>query len=276
VDIRLHLEMPAQPDDNTCGPTCLQAIYDYWQDPAPLDELIAGIPRTDSGGTLAVHLANHALARGYAATLYTYNLTLFDPTWFNPPIPDLPDRLRTQAQLKQRPKMQQATEAYLRFLELGGQLRYEDLTMGLIRRILVREIPILTGLCSTYLYRAVRERVLDNVDDDLLGEPTGHFVVLCGYDRENRSVRVADPYHLNPVGDAEAIYGVGIERVIGAILLGVLTHDANFLVIQPGSQSSLGRRRDSLTRERRFSARFAARGGDHSQETGEQDAPRGR
>lgn len=233
MDVRLHLEMLAQPDDTTCGPTCLQAVYDYWGDPIPLEQLIKEVPVSEGGGTLAVHLANHALQRGYSATLYTYNLSIFDPTWFNPPIPDLKDRLQLQVQLKQRPKLHEKTEAYLRFIDLGGQLRFEDLTTGLIRRILKREIPILTGLCSTYLYRAIRERVLDNGDDDLLGEPTGHFVVLCGYDKESRVVRVADPYHLNPVGDEEAIYGAGIERVIGAILLGVLTHDANFLIIQP-------------------------------------------
>ena len=33
----------------------------------------------DQGGTLDVFLANHALQRGYKATILTYNLDLFDP-----------------------------------------------------------------------------------------------------------------------------------------------------------------------------------------------------
>ena len=29
-------------------------------------------------------------------------------------------------------------------------------------------------------------------------------------------------------------YSIGFDRLIGAILLGIITHDANLLVIQPG------------------------------------------
>ena len=35
--------------------------------------------------TLAVLLGCHALRRGYEATIYTFNLQVFDPTWFEEP-----------------------------------------------------------------------------------------------------------------------------------------------------------------------------------------------
>ena len=68
--------------------------------------------------------------------------------------------------------------------------------------------------------------------DDIRGEPSGHFVVLCGYDRQARSVQVADPLLPNPVAPVQ-LYEIGIDRVLCAILLGVLTYDANLLIIQP-------------------------------------------
>lgn len=226
-----RLEIQLQPDDTACGPTCLQAIYHYFGDEIPLPRLAKEITRVRGGGTLAVFLANHALERGYKATLYTYNLHLFDPTWFHPPVPDLPRRLREQALFKNKSRLSVATEAYLRFLQLGGELRFEDLTKHLLRSFLHRNQPILTGLSSTYLYHSMREREEDEEEDDLCGTPTGHFVLLSGT-KPGGLVQVADPYQHHPLAD-NPYYHVPMDRVQGAILLGVLTHDANFLIIRP-------------------------------------------
>ncbi|MCA9161211.1 MAG: hypothetical protein KDA72_22930, partial [Planctomycetales bacterium] len=67
-------DIQAQPDDTTCGPTCLQAVYSYFEDEIPLPQVIAEVPGLAAGGTLAVLLGDHALRRGYDATIYTYNL----------------------------------------------------------------------------------------------------------------------------------------------------------------------------------------------------------
>lgn len=231
---RIHFEIRPQPDDFTCGPTCLQAIYDFWGDEMPLPDLVDEIPRTPSGGTSAVHLANHALRRGYRATMFTYNIRLFDPTWFRPDGPDLRERLRLQSEFKtpQRPVFGQLTEGFLEFLDLGGVLSFVDPSAELVRRWLRRGVPILTGLSSTYLYRHSRQFGEDDHDDDVRGEPQGHFVVLCGYRPAKRSVLVADPFLENPLSPAQH-YEVRLERVLCAMMLGVLTHDANLLMIEP-------------------------------------------
>ena len=54
-------------------------------------------PHARQGGTLDVFLANHALKRGYDATIFTYNLDLFDPTWFALPNDEIRARLAAQA-----------------------------------------------------------------------------------------------------------------------------------------------------------------------------------
>lgn len=231
---RLQLDILPQPDDFTCGPTCLHAVYRYYGDEVPLADVIAQVPKTPSGGTVDVYLGNHALRRGYRATIYTYNLRIFDPTWFPPHEVDIAERLRLQSEFKspQRPVLAQLTEAYLEFLQLGGDLRFADLSAELLRRYLRRGVPILTGLSSTYLYRHVREYGDDDVDDDVRGEPQGHFVVLCGYHSRHQTVLVADPFLENPLAPGQH-YEVPLERVVGAILLGVLTHDANLLLVEP-------------------------------------------
>jgi hypothetical protein len=101
-----------------------------------------------------------------------------------------------------------------------------------VRGLLRRRLPLLAGLSSTFLYRAPREYGPHDTPDDLRGEPAGHFVVLCGYDRHERKVQVADPYEPHPHGPNRR-YWISIDRVIGAILLGIVTYDANLLVITP-------------------------------------------
>ncbi len=227
------LEILSQPDDSTCGPTCLHAVYRYFGDSVGLDEVIAEVPRLAGGGTLAVNLANHALRRAYRALIVTYNLTVFDPSWFHGERPDLGKRLRAQSFAKRDPKLSEATDAYLEFVSLGGELTMEDLTPGLLRRWLEQRRPILTGLSSTFLYRSPRETGEEILkEDDIRGVPTGHFVVLCGWDPEERKVCVADPYQDNPRIQGH-IYWLPVDRVINSILLGVLTYDANLLVLEP-------------------------------------------
>lgn len=266
---KLELAILPQPNNNTCGPTCLHAIYRFFGDEIGLHRLISETYRLDpglsgghGGGTYSVLLANHALKRGYNATIYTYNLRVFDPTWFALSRDAMIDRLRLRRDATDKPRLRLVMQGFLDFLELGGEVQFEDLTTTLIRKYLNRGIPILTGLSSTYLYRTMRERdatpeevphlppepelISDDpevdlplaslggavVDDDVLGQPQGHFVVLCGYDKTDRSVLVADPWTPNPAFRGLQ-YVVNIDRVICSILLGAITNDADLLILEP-------------------------------------------
>lgn len=237
---RWKLEVLPQPNSVTCGPTCLHAVYRYFGEQISLDQVIEEVTALPHGGTLAVLLGCHALRRGYSAEIYTYNWQVFDPTWFKPirGVPrNLVPLLEAQRRMKPDPKLQLASSAYLEFLGLGGQMRHEPLSSGLLRRFLNREIPILTGLLATYLYDCARE--YRDEYDDVRGEPVGHFVVLNGYDKKTRQVRVSDPLHDNP-RYKQRYYSVSTERLLASILLGIVTYDANLLIIRP--RTSKGRR----------------------------------
>ncbi len=230
--VQLPVNTLPQPDETTCGPTCLHAVYRYWADNDSLEAVIARAHRLEQGGTFAVFLACDALRKGYLATIYTYNVTVFDPTWFTRSGVNIAKRLQLQREVKMDYRLQHVTEGYLEFLSLGGQLRFVDLSRQLIRGILRRRLPILTGLSSTFLYRTAREYGPDDIADDVRGLPAGHFVILAGYDRKHRTVLVVDPYQPNPYGPAHE-YWISMDRVIAAILLGIVTHDANLLVVYP-------------------------------------------
>lgn len=227
------LQIELQLDDASCGPTCLHAVYRHYGDDIPLVEVTRDVARLPSGGTLAVMVACHALLRGYSATIYSYNLQVFDPTWFGLGQDELERRLEAQAMSKRDPKLTLVTRAYLRYLRLGGRIVHEELTEELLARLLHRHGPLLTGLSATYLYDCPRE--IDGRYDDIAGEPAGHFVVLSDYDLETGSVEVADPLTSNPAFP-EANYLVPARRLIASILLGIVTYDANLLLIEPGER----------------------------------------
>ncbi len=234
--IELPLKMLPQPDETTCGPTCLHALYRYWGRQQTLDEVIARTGKLERGGTVAVFLACDALRQGFEATIFTYNLTVFDPVWFQKDV-SIRERLQRQlAEKKHDQRVQEVTPGYLEFLSLGGQLRLNDLSRYLLRGLLRRGLPIITGLSSTYLYRTMREYGPEDIPDDVRGRPGGHFVVLAGYDRPERTVLVADPYGPHPYGPSHD-YWIKIDRAVAAILLGIVTHDANLLVIHPRRKS---------------------------------------
>jgi len=165
-----HFNILPQPTDESCGPTCLHAVYDYYGDNLPLESVINDVKQVKGGGTMAVMLGNHALSRGYDAAIYTYNLQVFDPTWFQTET-DISVKLEEQTRHKPSKKLKQATKAYQRFLKMGGTLHFEELRPSLIRKILGDGIPILTGLSATYLYQESREIPINNQHHDTKGYP---------------------------------------------------------------------------------------------------------
>ena len=235
MSVQKFLDILPQPDGSSCGPTCLHAIYRYFDDDILLQQVIDEVTALEDGGTLAVYLACHALQRGFKATIISYNLQIFDPTWAAASGREIAEKLRQQlAYKKHLPGFEEATHAYLDFLHLGGGLQFKVLTTALIRSYLKRSIPLLSGLSATFLYGTAREYVDGSklVYDDIRGVSTGHFVVLAGYNRQDRTVLVADPLMPNPVSAGQH-YDVNISRLMCAIMLGSLTYDADLLIVEP-------------------------------------------
>ena len=238
----LPIERILQPDDVTCGPTCLRNVFGYFGNAAPLEEVLEALERNEDGGTLAVFLGIAALKKNYHARIYSYDLRIFDPTWYDLTPEQLTEKIFSRFPYLSDEKRLRAAGAYIRFLEMGGELSFEELTPSLLKDIIDRGHPILAGLSATYLYRYSRERwdpkLHRHIDDDIRGEPTGHFVVIAGYDHWGRKLTVVDPSEHVPVSKDGRI-SVDSDRLINAILLGDATYDAVLLEVWPKQIKSL-------------------------------------
>lgn len=234
--IKLKIPLKRQPDDVTCGPTCLQSIYGFFHDGISLESVIHEVSMLEDGGTFASKLGTHALKRGYSADIWSFNVHIFDPSWFDLLPPAMIAKLKQQKQAKKNKKLRYASDGYLDFLENGGKIHFEDLTSALLVSLLQDGGPIIVGLSSTYLYRSEREDPKTNVSNDIVGRPAGHFCLLTGIDLDSRTAQITDPYFPNKISQIQT-YTVPIPRLICAILLGVMTYDANLLVIKKKESS---------------------------------------
>ena len=238
---RIAYELPVQrfvqPDDVTCGPTCLRKVYDYYGVDTSVEEVAGEIDRNEDGGTLAVYLGLSAMRRGLSARIFSYDLRIFDPTWAGLPPAALAAKVQERLPFLKQQKARRAARACLQFLEMGGEIAFDELTPALLKEILNRDHPVLAGLSATHLYRMPRERhdpeTNSLTDDDVAGDPVGHFVVISGYDRWGRRFTVRDPSaHVPVTPDGRLV--VEAQRLINAILLGDLTYDAVLLELWPG------------------------------------------
>jgi hypothetical protein len=232
----LNVQRFPQPDDVTCGPTCLRKVYDFYGLRVDMDEIVSALERNEDGGTLAVFLGMAARRRGLHARIYSYDLQIFDPTWSVLAPRDLLERVRARDAYLIDEKRKRAAAAYVRFLEMNGELAFDELTPGLLKAIIDRGHPVLAGLSATYLYRFARERwdhaSMRLVQDDVAGSPTGHFVVISGYDYWGRQLTILDPSEHVPGSDSGRVQ-VESTRLINAIMLGDATYDAVLLELWP-------------------------------------------
>jgi len=116
----IPLQIRTQPDDETCGPTSLHAIYQHYALPITLEQIIQEVERSVSGGTLAPLLGKHALQNQFSSTIYVNNLNLFDPSWFKgdpPPASFLINKLRIDA--RSSFQLRNPTEPNSKFAEKG-------------------------------------------------------------------------------------------------------------------------------------------------------------
>lgn len=232
IDIKIN----TQPDDETCGPTCLHAIYQYYGYPISLEEVTKTVQRSASGGTLAAYLGAHALERGFTASILINNMDIFDPSWFehSEASVNLAAKLDEQLEFKKDEGIQQSSLAYKEFIRLGGIIKFKFLSVELLKEYFSYNLPIITGLSATYLYNSPREVYINKKSqfDDIKGTPLGHFVIIAGFDECHNQILVVDPFRENMLS-RNNYYRVSAHRLINAILMGMITYDANLLIIQP-------------------------------------------
>jgi len=227
------LRIDPQPNDSSCGPTCLHAVYRHLGIEIELSDLVHTIQPVAGGGTIAANLGIDALNRGFKAHLHCFDLRIFDPSWFELNRLELASKVR-QTLPYQTGKLQACIQAHLEFLELGGTIGFGDLNPSLLGGYIKRQIPVIAGVSASWLYRSPREREEHGsvVEDDIAGRASGHFVVVTGYRSDSAIFTLSDPWPQRRFESQNLSYEVSTWCLYSSILLGVESFDGNLLVIE--------------------------------------------
>lgn len=59
LTLRLPVAMLPQPDETPCGPTCLDAIYRYWDEESRLAEVTGRTRKRQYGGAILLGIVTH-------------------------------------------------------------------------------------------------------------------------------------------------------------------------------------------------------------------------
>ncbi len=223
-----------QPDEVSCGPTCLAAVLRFHglADASP-EEVRRVTPRNPDGGALAPFLGLAAMRLGARARCHPFATRVFDPTWRKLSAAECLRRLVQRTEALPEGRLRRVHEAWRTFLEEGGEVALGELRPSELVQALDAGRPLICGLSITWLYQEPRERPEDNTDDDIHGSPVGHFVVVNGYGGSGQSFFVIDPWPEPPFDRSDGVYRVSQRRLTQAILLGDATHDAVILEVFP-------------------------------------------
>jgi len=222
----IPLEPVCQPDECSCGLSCLKMVLACHGRSFFHDDLNELTPPNPDIGLYDSHLGLAAIQLGFAATIYTYNYRIFHPIWNRLSRKDLMGKLATRQMCAMTPQQALAAELYIEFLRAGGELLFYPLSRELILAHFNRDLPLIAALDMSFLYDCMA------FYDEFSEHRATHFVVLHGYNPEDNTFFISDPWYSIPLPNKNGQYYIDADRVINAIFLGQERNDSAIIVIQ--------------------------------------------
>ena len=200
---------------STCGPDCLTMIYQYYGIEIDTKQILKDLHIDEAQGTWTFQLARHALQNSLHVSGLISHPFIFDPQWKTLPREKLIEKLKLW--IPQHIKHEWITSAiYLLFyLQDGGEVNLETMTVSKIEQALQAEQIVLTSLAVTWLWG--QKKIPGKLEfDDIKGDVTSHYVLIAGMNETQ--FKIIDPY---PTGlpNRNGVYWVDKDEVLAAILM---------------------------------------------------------
>ena len=232
MDPRPRLEMSPQPDKRTCGLSCLQSVYGYFDKRIDVCVLARAVPLIGGGGTWAVSLAVDALRRGFDVTLCVLSPTSAAKAACRDPAERRPVFASSAV-----PAIDLHAQ-YTRFFELGGRLIYESFSWSNAARLLERNGPLILGVRVPDLYRSPGRSDALAFCSRNGSWRHAHFIVLSAFNSECGTAEIWDPCPNDRTGlcRPSIMPAADLERAVEASLDEL---DAHILAVRPKPEARL-------------------------------------
>jgi len=180
----MKLKVPYIPQrKGTCGSSSLQQVLAYYGVKLGLDEILKDIKKYKYG-TFMPYLGLYAKRLGFMPKIVTYDVKVFDPTWFGLLVGQIIKKLETRSREMDVPHVYRSEcKAFVRYLKAGGAIEFDFIKKGRIIKELERKRPVIVDVCSTILHRKERKNRVKDKYSDTSGEPMYHAVVVSGHEK---------------------------------------------------------------------------------------------
>jgi len=222
----IPIKIFSQSDDSSCGLCCLKMVLSYLGRNIPFDVLEKMMPPFFDIGIYDSQIGETALDLGFSSTIYTYNYRIFHPIWNRLERRDLIGKLLIKQACAMTPQQAYAAECYIHYLQKGGDLFFYPLSKEMIIAHLAQNLPVIAGLEMSFLYDCM------TFYDEFSEHRATHFIVVHGYNPEENTFHVSDPWHSIPLPHDTGQYMIDADRVVNAIFLGEHWNDSAIIVIQ--------------------------------------------
>jgi len=187
----MKLDVPyIKQEKNMCGPSSLQQVLEYYGRKISLKDILANV-KMFPFGTPPPYLAIGAKKLGYKVRLISFDVNYVDPSWKNSPKNEIIEKLKKRLPTIKNRIINRRTKGLIMALESGVELDIKIPSEKILIKYMKRGIPPIITLSYNVLHDYKRK--LNDKLDDVKGLPTGHYVVVSGYDDNN--FIVTDPFN---------------------------------------------------------------------------------
>lgn len=230
-----------QPTSTTCSPTALSILLAHYEDGISPLEIEDAVPQSvnnkgEKMGTINQQLATWCISRGYDVSMHTFDCQIIDQSWSALAKEQLIDRLQERKYGWVVPGIgkdwtEEYTQAYIDFLEAGGELTITNAVTTKLLYGLLKKGPFLPCVSYSTLYGAIRTRIENDdqsPDDDIHGRALNHSIVVYGVD-EAGNFKIADPARAKKSG----LQMIEPEVMLAAISTAQIECDNLLFQVQP-------------------------------------------
>ncbi|MBP9758669.1 hypothetical protein KBD45_03165 [Candidatus Dojkabacteria bacterium] len=208
-----------------CGPMCLKNTYDYLGIQKTLKQIFKEMDVDEDTSTYLSQLARNLNANNVATTIVSSLSKVINYAWRNNTKEEIISKLKRCVLRSKRPNMISEWDKELLhtlfYLQEGGNIKIENITKEIINSYLKKGKIIITCVETSWFW-GNRKILGKTTFDDVLGDQSGHFVIITGI--KNDKYIINYPY---PLKEKNAVTEINQDHLIVATLI----WDAQFIII---------------------------------------------
>lgn len=189
-----------------CGPMCLKNTYDYLGKQKTLKQIFKEMDVDEDTPTYLPQLARNLHSNNIQTTIVSSQSKVINFAWKDSTKAEIIAKLKRCVVRSKRPEMitewDKETLHTLFYLQEGGDIKIDNITKELVNNYLQKGKIIITCVETSWLWgnRKIKGKAIFN---DVLGDQSGHFVVITGI--KNDKYIISDPYPLNAKNEIKEI-----------------------------------------------------------------------